>query len=285
VARLRRASGERRIGHAGTLDPMASGVLLVAAGKATRLIEYLAETDKAYRADVTFGVETDTYDAEGKETARRDASHVTKEAVEAALPQFRGAVEQRPPAYSAISVGGRRLYDLARRGHQVEAPLRRVEITRLELQQWQPPVATLCVECSKGTYIRSLAHDLGQALGTGAHLSGLARTRVGRFRQEDATPLEALEEKLRVGQVGDVAHDPAEAVAHLPAVRLDEVATARLSHGIAVPAPAELAPGAGTLARAIGPDGKLIAIVRCAAVAGHGGEMVLRPEKVLLPRQ
>ncbi len=279
VARLRRASGERRIGHAGTLDPMATGVLLVAAGKATRLIEYLTETAKEYRAEVTFGVETDTYDAEGKETARADASMVTAVRIDAALTGFRGTIEQRPPAYSAISVGGKRLYDLARKGQAVEAPLRTVEITRLELEGWEAPVATVYVACSKGTYIRSLAHDLGQVLGTGAHLSGLRRTRVGWFGDGDATPLEALEERLRAGGWREVSRDPAEAVAHLPVVQLEAAAVERLGHGIAVPAPASEALQAGTLARATGPGGELIAIVRCVA---QGDGMVCRAEKVLV---
>src|SRR5207249_3770224 len=124
VARLRRASGVRRIGHAGTLDPLAEGVLVVAAGQATRVIEYLADLDKAYRADLTFGVETETYDAEGKIIAERPAAHLTRDDVEAALSRFRGPIVQRPPAYSAVSVGGQRLYDLARRGQAVAAPPR-----------------------------------------------------------------------------------------------------------------------------------------------------------------
>jgi tRNA pseudouridine55 synthase len=231
---------------------------------------------------------------------------VTAEAIEAALTEFRGTIPQRPPAYSAISVGGQRLYDLARKGQAVEAPLRTVEITRLDLERWAPPVATLSVECSKGTYIRSLAHDLGQALGVGAHLSALTRTRVGPLRLEDATPLNVLEERLRAGEWQAVSRDPAEAVAHLPAVQLDAAAVTRLGHGmtislsLGVPWPGRYVPlpsgegqreaqgevgGAeslvlGTLARAIGPGGELVAIVRCVA---HDGALVCRPEKVLAP--
>ena len=182
VARLRRAErGVRRIGHAGTLDPLAEGVLVVATGKATRLIEYLVDADKLYGAGVHLGVETDTYDAEGRVLAERPVEHLTREAVAGALEPFRGEIEQRPPPFSAVSVGGERLYARARRGEMVQAPLRRVSVTRLDLLDWQPPVAHLEVECSKGTYIRSLAHDLGRALGCGAHLSALVRLRAGRL--------------------------------------------------------------------------------------------------------
>ena len=171
----------RRIGHAGTLDPLAEGVLVVAIGKATRLIEYLVDADKLYAAEVHLGVETDTYDAEGRVLAERPVGHLTREAVAEALEAFRGEIEQRPPPFSAISVGGERLYARARRGEVVEAPLRRVSVTRLDLLDWQSPVAHLEVECSKGTYIRSLAHDLGRALGCGAHLSAPGAPAGGRL--------------------------------------------------------------------------------------------------------
>jgi tRNA pseudouridine55 synthase len=277
VARLRRASGVRRIGHAGTLDPLAQGVLLVAIGRATRLIEYLAEADKAYLADVTFGVETATYDAEGEIVFERDVSHLTQEAVEAALPAFRGRITQRPPAYSAISVGGQRLYDLARQGKEVDVPLREVEITRLELREWRPPVAQVHVECSKGTYIRSIAHDLGEALGTGGHLSRLVRTRVGRFGLENVVPLEELEARLREDRWAEVAVSPETAVEHLPPVDLDTASAGRLMHGIAVPVPPGFQIAAGTLARAMGPAGELLATVR---VTAGTDALICRPEKV-----
>jgi tRNA pseudouridine55 synthase len=296
VARLRRASGERRIGHAGTLDPLAEGVLVVATGLATRLVEYLVDAEKVYLAEVTFGIATDTYDAEGRVVATRPTTDLTRAAVEAALPAFRGTITQRPPPYSAISVGGRRLYALARRGEAVEAPLRTVTISRLEVVSWRPPVAALEVACSKGTYIRSLAHDLGQALGYGAHLSRLVRQRVGPFRAEDAVPLDDLLERLPTGRWQGVALPPDVAVAHLPVVRLDAPGAARLATGREVSASSGDAGGyregggtgtgegvgvihrpSGTLGRAYAPDGRLLAIVR---LEDRGGRPVWRPEKV-----
>jgi tRNA pseudouridine55 synthase len=284
VARLRRASGVRRIGHAGTLDPLAEGVLVVAIGKATRLIEYLVDADKLYGAWVRLGVETDTYDAEGRVLAERPVGHIGREAVAEALEAFRGEIEQRPPPFSAVSVGGERLYARARRGEVVEAPLRRVNVTRLDLLDWQPPVAHLEVECSKGTYIRSLAHDLGRALGCGAHLSGLVRLRVGDFRAQDAVPLEDLEGRLREGRWEEVARPPAVALAHLPRITLDERGVERLRQGQPVPAPeqARLAeqalPSSGTLGGAFGPGEQLVAVVRLDRGSDHP---VWRPEKVL----
>jgi tRNA pseudouridine55 synthase len=278
VARLRRASGVRRVGHAGTLDPMAEGVLVVAVGQVTRIIEYLVDAEKEYEAEVTFGVETDTYDAEGSVLVRRPVDHLTAEQVEAALPAFRGSIAQRPPAHSAISVGGRRLYELARRGVAVDVPVRQVEITRLELTSFVPPKAVLRVECSKGTYMRSLAHDLGQALGCGAHLSGLIRTRIGRFTAQEAVKLEELEAQLRQGTWRDVAIPLADALAHLPAVQLDGDEARRLQRGQALrarPAPDR----AGTLAVAYGQDGDLVGVVRRGE---RDGDPVWRPEKVLI---
>jgi tRNA pseudouridine55 synthase len=282
VARLRRASsgarGVRRTGHAGTLDPLAEGVLVVAIGKATRLIEYLVDADKLYGAWVHLGVETDTYDAEGRVLAERPVGHLTREAVAEALEAFRGEIEQRPPPFSAVSVGGERLYARARRGEVVEAPLRRVRVTRLDLLDWVSPVAHLEVECSKGTYIRSLAHDLGRALGCGAHLSGLVRLRVGDFRSEDAVPLESLEGRLREGRWEEVARPPAVALAHLPRIILDERGVERLRLGQPVPAPEQELPPSGTLGGAFGPGERLVAVVRLDRSGDHA---VWRPQKVL----
>lgn len=304
VAWLRRASKVRRIGHAGTLDPMAEGVLVIASGKATRLIEYLIDADKAYAAEVTLGVSTDTYDGQGRVTDEQSAAHLTRDVVEQALAGFRGEISQHPPAFSAVSVGGQRLYALARRGETVVAPARTIRITRLDLVAWSPPRVDLHVECSKGTYIRSLAHDLGQALGCGAHLSALVRLRVGRFLAHNATPLEELQARLREGRWHDVAAAADAAVAHLVAVHLDAPAVARIVTGRPVPAEGTIEgtidkpealeavgraggetapeghsdPASGTLGRAYAPDGRLVAIVRLE----RGGELpVWRPEKVL----
>jgi tRNA pseudouridine55 synthase len=279
VARLRRASGERRIGHAGTLDPLAEGVLVVATGRATRLIEYLAGADKAYQAEVTLGVETTTYDAEGEVVAERPVDGLARAAIEAALAHFGGETAQRPPAYSAVSGGGRRLYDLARRGEAVEAPPRRVTISALELVGWSPPVARLNVECSKGTYIRSLAHDLGAALGCGGHLSRLVRTRAGDFLADRAVPLAELEAHLQSGSWQRFAIAPGDAVRHLPAVEVAAGDLHRILNGVAVPAALESqAPAdARGLARAYA-AGRFLGILRLVQASG---QTYWRPEKIL----
>lgn len=197
VARVRRISGQRKVGHAGTLDPMATGVLPVVLGKATRLVEYLADADKAYRAVVALGATSDTYDREGLITPTPDVLMPSRERVEAVLDRFRGAIEQLPPMHSAIKVGGKKLYELARAGIEVERQPRRVTITRLDLEAYNPPALQLFVECSKGTYIRSLACDIGLALGTGAYLDALTRTRHGPFSIEGALTLDGLEAAFR----------------------------------------------------------------------------------------
>jgi len=207
-----------KIGHAGTLDPLATGVLLLCLGRATRLSEYVMAHDKTYVAQVKLGEATSTYDAEGPLTAQHDASAIRQEQVEAVLPRFLGQIEQLPPIYSAIKQGGKKLYEIARAGQSVELVPRTVCIERLSLLAWENPLMTLEVVCSAGTYIRSLAHDLGQALGVGAHLTALRRTRSGRFYVAQACTLEAL---------GDAESLRAELIA--PDRAFDEAQTARLS--------------------------------------------------------
>ncbi|MGH2831085.1 MAG: tRNA pseudouridine(55) synthase TruB [Actinomycetota bacterium] len=190
VAICRRLLGERRIGHAGTLDPDATGVLVLGVGRATRLLQYLEAHDKTYRATAVFGVETTTQDSAGDVVARADASGITPRAVEAALEQFRGEIDQVPPMVSAVKVGGERLYRKARRGEDVERPARRVVVHEFELESFDPPAFR--IRCSKGTYVRTLVHDLGAALGVGAHVATLRRTAVGPFVETDAVSLDAV---------------------------------------------------------------------------------------------
>lgn len=194
VAAVRRATGCRRVGHGGTLDPLASGVLPVGVGRGTRVIEFLAEASKVYVAEVELGQETDTYDAVGQVTATGDATAVSRENIEDALGAFRGSIEQIPPMYSALKQDGRRLYELAREGITVERKSRPVVIYNLVLLGYKPPVVSLEIECSKGTYIRSIAYDLGRALGCGGHLKKLVRTRYGPFDIKNAVSLPELEE-------------------------------------------------------------------------------------------
>ncbi|MBF6614878.1 MAG: tRNA pseudouridine(55) synthase TruB [Chloroflexi bacterium] len=208
VARVRRISGQRKTGHAGTLDPMATGVLPVVLGKATRLVEYLSDADKAYRAVLTLGATSDTYDAEGTIVHTPNAEMLSVETIENAAASFRGEINQLPPMHSAIKVGGKKLYELARVGIEIERQPRHVTITRLEVVEYSPPTLCIFVECSKGTYIRSLAHDLGTMLGTGAYLSALERTRHGPFTVEGAVTLDRLEALFKSDTWQDAIYSP-----------------------------------------------------------------------------
>ncbi len=199
VAMVKQLSGEKRAGHAGTLDPEATGVLPVCIGRGTRIIEFLVDTTKTYRARIEFGVATDTYDNSGQITRQGDTTGINRKQIESALGSFRGSIQQTPPMYSAVKYHGQPLYKLARAGITVERKSRTAIIHRLELISWRKPVATVEVECSKGTYIRSLANDLGQALGCGAHLKSLIRTRCGLFDIRDAISISQLEDAFGYG--------------------------------------------------------------------------------------
>ena len=195
IARLRRALGERRIGHAGTLDPAATGILLIGVGRGTRLLRFLEAHEKEYEADAILGLRTSTQDAEGDVTGEADASAVTEQDVRALLPRFTGEIDQVPPMVSAVKIGGERLYKKARRGEEVERAPRRVTVHALDLMGFESGPharASLRVVCSRGTYIRTLAADLGDALGVGAHLTALRRTRVGPYALDKAVPLDAV---------------------------------------------------------------------------------------------
>ena len=192
VARARRILGEKRIGHAGTLDPAATGVLPLAVGLATKTLEYLNDATKTYLAEVTFGVETDSHDGDGRVTRIASVESLSAAAIEEALAPLRGPGEQVPPMHAAIKVGGQKLYELARRGEEIARAPRPVTFYRLDLLTWEPPVATILIDCSKGTYIRSLARDVGVALGPGAYLSNLVRLRSGPFHLCQAITLAEL---------------------------------------------------------------------------------------------
>lgn len=264
VAAMRRKLGTRKIGHAGTLDPLAVGVLPLAVGHATRLLQYL-RSGKEYLAEIQFGLETSTADAEG-EVLRQVPMPITEEELRAILPRFRGTIMQRPPMVSAVSIGGKRLYQLAREGIEVERPLREVTIEALELVRFWPgeyPRAQVRVACSAGTYIRSLAVDMAEALGGVASLAFLLRTRAGDFPLESAATFD--EEPCWVGL--------SEALGHLPA----HVATSReaedIGHGRALTAPPDLA---GAIVRIVDASGELL------AMAERRGDR-LQP-KLVLPR-
>jgi len=228
VQRVRRLSHQKRVGHAGTLDPMATGVLLLCLGRATRVVRFLQDMPKLYRATIRFGVETDTYDADGRIVARQPVPPLSEAQIITAFGRFTGEIEQVPPMYSALKRNGQPLYKLARAGRVVERPPRRVTIYALTLLQWRPPDLTLTVRCSAGTYIRSLAHDLGEVFGCGAHLIVLDREAVGTFRREDAVALAELEGATsweRFLQPMDLA------IAQLPALEATDREAALIRHG------------------------------------------------------
>jgi tRNA pseudouridine55 synthase len=222
VSLIRRLSGERRVGHAGTLDPDATGVLVLCLGQGTRIVEFLADATKTYRAEIELGIATDTYDASGKITREGDPSFVTREEVKQVLDSFHGAVEQTPPMYSAVKYKGKRLYQLARAGIEVPRKPKLVEFLRLELLEWRLPVFTIEVECSAGTYIRSLAQDIGQIIGCGAHLRKLVRLKSDPFHIADAIPLPTIEEAFHQGNWQQFLYSIDEVILDWRAVILDE---------------------------------------------------------------
>jgi len=199
VAMVKRLTGERHVGHAGTLDPAATGVLPVCLGQGTRVTQFLMDATKVYQAQIELGVTTDTYDASGNITHQTDPSGISQGQLETAFNSFCGLIQQTPPMYSAVKYHGKPLYQLARAGIEVERRSRLIKIHRLELIEWQPPVATVAVVCGKGTYIRSLAHDLGQRLGCGAYLKSLIRLSCGPFNIKDAVSIPQLEDAINYG--------------------------------------------------------------------------------------
>lgn len=268
VARVRRTLGTRQVGHAGTLDPDAVGVLVVAVGQATRLLPHLPTEPKEYVARLALGVATDTEDASGKIVAEADAGRVDEEALRAVLPRFVGEIDQIPPMVSAVHHEGRRLYELAREGVTVERAARRVVVHALALEDFTPGAraeATLRVVCGGGTYVRTLCADIGSALGVPAHMKALVREAVGRFRRRDALPLDRLDEAA--------AHLlPMPDAVDLPVHAVGDEDDARLRRGqpVAAPTNAELAPEYALLHR-----GQLRALARYDAEDG-----VLRPFRV-----
>lgn len=230
VARLRKITKVRQIGHTGTLDPFATGVLPICIGKATRLIEYL-DDDKEYLATVQFGKNTATYDLEGEITATFDKK-VTEEDVKNALKDFEGEISQIPPIYSAIKVNGKKLYDYARQGQDIEIKPRKVTISKIELKEFDKTSqsAQITVACSKGTYIRSIAYDLGAKLGCGGYLTALERTKAGKFQVNTAIKLEDLTE---VSQIVENLINPLDML-NIPIHNLSENERERVSHGMSI---------------------------------------------------
>jgi len=230
---IRKGSNIRRAGHTGTLDPRASGVLVVLIGPAVRLSEYVSASDKRYQAVIMLGTTTDTYDADGKTTSSSPVD-VTEEQFESELQKFVGQIEQVPPPYSAVKVQGRKAYEMARKGEEVELAPRTINVYSLELLEWAPPEVVIDVYCSSGTYVRSLVNDLGARLGCGATLTGLRRTKSGRFTLRDAVPLRKLNEAFNDGTWYQYLIPAAEALSDWPTLELshDEVEAIRHGHRI-----------------------------------------------------
>src|SRR3954454_20095451 len=281
VGLIRRLSGTKRVGHGGTLDPFASGVLPIFLGKGTRLVEYHLGGRKRYRATVCFGASSTTDDLEGALTPTTGPAP-DRAAVEAALVGFLGEIEQRPPAYSAIKVAGRRAYAMARAGQEVELAPRAVRIDELELLSWDAstagePVAVIDIACSAGTYVRSLARDLGEAVGSGAYLGALTRTASGPFTLDQATSLDDVRTATEAGPAGlETMLLPVDAGLDLAAVAVPASSVAAILRGQPIGVP----PDAGTIVagepvRLRDLDGRLIAIARLVGTK-------LAPDKVLV---
>jgi tRNA pseudouridine55 synthase len=281
VGLVRRLAATRRVGHGGTLDPFAGGVLPVFLGKATRLVEYHLGDRKRYRATVCFGAESTTDDLEGALTPVSGAAP-SREAVEAALARFRGPIEQRPPAYSAIKVAGRRAYAMARAGETVELAPRAVTIHALDLVSWDEstpgePIAIVDVECSAGTYVRSLARDLGAAVGSAAYLGALTRTASGPFELAAAVELDAVRAAAADGPAAVAALLlPVDAGLDLPSVTVPDSLLVAIGRGQPVGVPAGTGPlDAEKPIRLVDESGRLLAIARLVGTK-------LAPDKVLL---
>lgn len=277
VERVRELTGVRRVGHAGTLDPLATGVLLVCVGRpATRVAEFLMDRPKTYRAEARLGLTTDTFDAEGRIVAESPIE-VGQDQVEEALSRFRGSIEQLPPMYSAVKHKGKPLYRLARQGIEVERASRRVEVYRLELVEWEPPDCTLEMRCSAGTYVRVLVHELGQALGCGAYVTGLTRLASGSFRLEHAVSLDRFAHMAREGRWPQLLLPIDDALAdQFPALPLDEDAARRLCSGQVLQRGGTEAED-GVWVRVYGPEGRFLALASYDA-----GDEVWRPRKVFV---
>ena len=279
VAMVKRLSGERRVGHAGTLDPAATGVLPVCLGQGTRVIEFLVDATKAYQAQIELGVATDTYDATGKITSQGDPSQISQEQLESALSSFCGLIQQTPPMYSAVKYQGKPLYELARAGIEVARKSRLAKIYHLELIDFKPPVFTVDVVCGKGTYIRSLAHDLGQALGCGANLKSLIRLRYGPFDIKSAISLPQLEDAFRYGYWQHLIYPIDTVLLHWTAMVVSDGTSQVIKNGCPLIFENDESHEQPERCRVYTPDGCLLGVLYF-----HSGRGQWQPEKVFCNR-
>lgn len=262
VRRIKRLSSQKRVGHAGTLDPAATGVLPICVGQATRLTQFIVNSHKEYVGTVHLGISTNTYDREGQITAKSDPSNVTLKTIESALEHLRTETHQRPPPFSALKLQGKRLYELARSGKQFTVPPRKVELIKLEIMEWASPELTLFVQCTQGFYVRSLAQDLGEKLGCGGHLSKLHRLKTGPFHIENATSLDAVQDSFAKNTWQDLIIPSDYVVLDMPSIEMDveEEQCIRNGQAIRVKAEANLSSHLQK-ARAYGQGGKFTALV------------------------
>jgi tRNA pseudouridine55 synthase len=281
VERVRAATGVSRIGHSGTLDPMATGLLLLCAGGAARLQSFFTLMDKSYEGTIRLGRATATYDREGEVVgADRDAASVTPEAIERAADAFRGEFQQAPPPYSAKKIGGRKFYEMARKGESVPSLPKKVRVTELSFGKLEDGRLPFSIACSSGTYIRSIANDLGEALGCGAHLESLRRTRIGAFSASDAVSLEAFEamspeERLSPPHAVPLARVPFP----FPRVQLASLEAWKIRRGQSVPARGVEA-REGDWVTLIGPTNDMLALGQINPI-GDRGVALIRPRIVL----
>jgi tRNA pseudouridine55 synthase len=272
---IRNGTSLRRAGHTGTLDPRASGVLVILVGPAVRLSEYVSASDKRYQAIIRLGSTTDTFDADGRFTRSNVPVNVTEAQFEEVLKSFIGEIEQTPPPYSAVKVQGRKAYEMARQGEEVDLTPRKIQVHHLEVLEWAPPEVVVDVHCSSGTYVRSLANDLGEKLGCGAYLVGLRRTKSGRFSLRDAVPLRKLQESFTAGNWYQYLIPAAEALGDWPAVELspDEVEAVRHGHRVKVKED-----NTEAKVRGVSTQGELVALMELATAEDGSSEW--QPKKV-----
>jgi tRNA pseudouridine55 synthase len=254
---VRKGTNIRRAGHTGTLDPRASGVLVILIGPAVRLSEYVSASDKRYQAVIRLGASTDTYDADGRILSTSPVDKITETQFEQELQSFVGEIEQIPPPYSAIKVKGRKAYEMAREGEEIDLAPRKIRVYSLELLEWAPPEAVIDVYCSSGTYVRSLAHDLGEKLGCGAHLIGLRRTKSGRFTLRDAAPLRRLREAFEDGTWYQFLIPAAEALSDWPSIELSQDQAEAIRHGHRI----QSEPLGSDMVRGVSEQGELVALL------------------------
>lgn len=277
VRQVKRLTDERKVGHGGTLDPIATGVLPICFGQATRMMDYLVESTKLYRAQVLLGVATDTYDSHGEVVSTADPSSITRDIVETALEDFKGVVYQVPPMYSALKREGERLYNLARAGVDVPRAPRKTQVDKLELLEWDHPKLTVEVECGRGFYIRSLAHDLGEVLGCGGHLIALERLRTGPFTSESAVGIPSLETATNEGTWKELLHAPDAVLSHTLAAVVNRSQARMLQQGrpVALGYRGKTNYPQGKLCRVYTTEGRFFGLVRYQPI-----QRLWQPEKI-----